>query len=89
MKIRELPDWPPSPGGSYHWTHRTPASDQAVLKALVRVQDDWVVFTSTFEGKEQTYDFQTPSAAMAKNLAEIVQGNAGKKTVMEMGELEL
>jgi hypothetical protein len=89
MKIKDLPNWPPSPGGASHWAHRTPASDQAVFKALIRVQEDWVVFTSVFEEREQTYDFQAPSPAVAKNMAVVLQGDVGGNTITQLGELQL
>jgi len=88
MKIRDLPHWPPDPGGAFNASHKSPASDQAVLKQLVRVQDNSVTFTATFEGKEFSYDYEAPNSKLAKDLAEVLARNIGK-TVMQLGDADI
>jgi hypothetical protein len=88
MKIKDLPHWPPEPGGAFKASYKSPASDQAVLKELVRVQDNSVTFTASFEGKEFTYDYEAPNSKLAKDLAEIVARSVGK-TVMQLGDAEI
>ena len=88
MKIRDLPNWPPEPGGAFNASHKTPASDQAILKQLIRVQDNSVTFTATLEDKEFTYDYEVPNSKLAKDLAEVLARNIGK-TVMQLGDAEV
>jgi hypothetical protein len=88
MKIRDLPNWPPEPGGAFNASYRSPSSDQAMMKELVRVQDKSVTFTAAFEGKQFTYDYEAASTKLARNLAEILRKNIGK-TVMQLGEPEV
>jgi hypothetical protein len=88
MKIRDLPNWPPKPGGALNASNKTPASDQAILNQLVRVQDNSVTFTATFEGKDFTYDYEVPNSKLAKDLAEVLSRNIGK-TVVQLGDAEV
>lgn len=88
MKIRDLPHWPPEPGGAFNASHKSPASDQAIFKELVRVQDNSVTFTATFEGKEFTYHYEVPNSKLAKDLAEVLARNIGK-TVIQLGDAEM
>jgi hypothetical protein len=88
MKIKDLPHWPPKPGGAFNVSYKLPTSDQAVLKELVRVQDTSVTFTASFEGKEFTYDYGVVNSKLAKNLAEVLARNIGK-TVMQLGAVEV
>jgi hypothetical protein len=66
IKIRELPNWPPDPGG----TPTCPASSQqaklAKLKmVLPREVDCLVTFVGEFEGGH-TYDYQASSEKLAE-----------------------
>jgi len=79
MKIRDLPNWPPDPGGPFKASYKSPASDQAILKELVRVQDNSVTFTATFEGTEFTYDYEVPTPSSLKILPKFWQGTSGKQ----------
>ncbi|PYU21728.1 MAG: hypothetical protein DMG30_16945 [Acidobacteria bacterium] len=88
MKIKDLPNWPPEPGGALNASHKTPAKDQAILKQLIRVQDNSVTFTATLEDKEFTYDYEVPNSKLAKDLAEVLARNIGK-TLMQLGDAEV
>jgi hypothetical protein len=88
MKIKDLPNWPPEPGGPFNASYKSPTSDQAVLKELVRVQDNSVTFTATFEAEQFTYDFEVANSRVAKNLAEVLARNIGK-TVTQLGAVEV
>jgi hypothetical protein len=88
MKIKDLPNWPPEPGGAFNASYKSPTSDQAVLNELVRVQDNSVTFTATFEGKQFTYDYEVANSKVAKNLAEVLARNIGK-SVMQLGAVEV
>jgi hypothetical protein len=88
MKIKDLPNWPPEPRGPFNASYKSPTSDQAVLKELVRVQDNSVTFTATFEAKQCTYDFEVANTRVAKNLAEVLARNIGK-TVTQLGAVEV
>jgi hypothetical protein len=70
MKIKDLPNWPPQPGGGFNASYKSPTSDQAILKELVRVQDNSVTFTATFEGKQFTYDYEVANSRVAKTLSD-------------------
>ena len=88
MKIRDLPNWPPEPGEAFNASHKTPASDQAILKQLIRVQDNSVTFTATLEDKEFTYDYEVPNSKLAKDLAEVLARNIGR-TLTQLGDAEV
>jgi hypothetical protein len=88
MKIKDLPNWPPEPGGAFNASYKSPTSDQAVLKELVRVQDTNVIFTAHFEGKEFTYHYDLPNSKLAQNFADTVARNIGK-TVTHLGAVEV
>ena len=81
MKIKDLRNWPPDPGGAFNASYKSPTSDQALLKELVRVRDNSVTFTATFEGKQFTYDYEVGNSRLAKTFAEVLERNIGK-TVM-------
>ena len=70
MKIKDLPNWPPQPGGAFNASYKSPTSDQAILKELVRVRDNSVTFTATCGGKQLTYDYEVANSKVAKHLAE-------------------
>jgi hypothetical protein len=88
MKIKDLPNWPPVPGGAFNASYKSPTSDQAVLKELVRVQDTSVTFTVSFEGKEFTYHYDVPNSKLAQNLGEVLARNIGK-TVTQLEAVEV
>ena len=58
------------------------------MKQLVRVQDNSVTFTATFEGKDFTYEYEAPNSKLAKDLAEMLARNTGK-TVMQLRDAEI
>ena len=31
MKIMDIPDWPPNPGGAFDSTYRSPSSEEAIV----------------------------------------------------------
>jgi hypothetical protein len=88
MKIRDLPNWPPHPGGPFKASSNSPASDQAILKELIRVQDNSVTFTATVEGNQFTYDYEVADSKLAKGLAEVLERNIGI-TVVQLGDAEI
>jgi hypothetical protein len=88
MKIKDLPNWPPEPRSAFNASYKSPTSDQAVLKELVRVQDNSVTFTTTFEGKQFTYDYEVANSRLAKTLVEVLARNIGK-TLMQLGAVEV
>jgi len=88
MRIKDLPNWPPQPRGAFNASYESPTSEQAVLKELVRVQDNSVTFTTTFAGKQFTYDCEVSNSKLAKNLAEVLERNTGK-TLMQLGALDV
>lgn len=88
MKVKDLPNWPPEPGGPFNASYRSPSSEQAILKELVRVQDNSVTFTATFEASQFTYDYEAPNSKLAKDFADVLARNIGK-TLMQLGDAEI
>jgi hypothetical protein len=58
------------------------------LKELIRVQDNSVTFTATFEGNQFIYAYEVANSKLAKDLAEVLERNIGK-TVMQLGDVEI
>lgn len=88
MKIRELANWPPEPGGSYNHTDWDAPSGYAALREVVRVEANLVTFTVFSGNHEATCDFWAADQGIAKALAKVLRGNGGK-TLIELGDLEL
>jgi hypothetical protein len=88
VKIGALPNWPPEPGGAFNVAYKSPSSGQAAINEIVTVQDRWVTFTGSFEGKEFTYDYKAATVKIATALAQILRMNVGT-TVMRLGESEI
>jgi hypothetical protein len=88
MRIGELADWPPEPGGSYSHTDWDAPSGYARLKEVIRVQGDLVTFTVFSGNHEATCDFRAAGEGLAKKLADVLRENTGK-TLTELGGLEL
>jgi hypothetical protein len=87
MRLRELEGWPPQPSGFHDGSYIVPTIQQAILKEVVRTHHNWVTFVCSFEGKNQTYDFEAPDKGDALRIEKILKNNAGK-SIFEIGEIE-
>ena len=90
MRLRELPNWPPSPTApNPPGRHKVPRPDQAVLKSVgPRSLGNRVAFTSDFEGIPHTYDFEAKHAKLAEHIELILHKHIGK-SVMHLGDIEI
>lgn len=88
MKVRDLAEWPPQPGGSYPPSYPVPTTEQAIVKDVVKSHHNWVTFTCSFDGNDNTYDFEAPDLTYAKHLKSILERNIGK-TLFEIGNMDL
>jgi hypothetical protein len=90
MRLRELPNWPPSPtmpnpaGGK-----KSPRPDQAVLKSVgPRSQGKLVSFTSDFDGDPHAYEYEARHARLAGYIESVLHKHIGK-SVMHLGDIEI
>jgi hypothetical protein len=90
MKLRELPNWPPSPAGPNPTKgNRIPRPDQAILKSVEpRRRGNRVVFTSDFKGEPHTYDYEAKHPRLAQHIESVLHRHIGK-CVMHLGDIEI
>lgn len=88
MKVRDLREWPPQPGGAYRKSYIVPAAEEAMIEKVVSVREKWITFTGTANGNQHTYDFEAPSEEVALDLKKILESNIGK-SVFTVGDAEL
>jgi len=88
IRVMDLPDWPPQPGGRYDGSYRVPTSEQAILKSSERTSGSFVTFVCEFEGKEHTYDLEVKNDELARKLEKVLRANVGK-SIMQIGFLEI
>ena len=90
MKLRDLPNWPPSPSRPHlAGTCKLPMPDQAVLKSVgPRCVSSRVVFTGEFEGNQHTYDYEAKHAKLAEHIETQLHKHIGK-SVMHLGDIEI
>jgi|SRR5580700_5613937 len=90
MRLRELPNWPPTPTASNPaGRNEVPRPDQAVLKSVgPRSLGNRVAFTSDFEGIPHTYDYEAKHARLAEHIESALLKHIGK-SVMHLGDIEI
>jgi hypothetical protein len=89
MRIYDLPNWPPDPGGAFLGSSRIPTSERAILTRVgPRLVDGNVTFVGEFEGNEHTYDFNATSEDLAERIREALRQNLGR-SIFSLGELEI
>jgi hypothetical protein len=87
-RLRELPDWPPQPGGAYDASTRFPIAGEAVITEVFPVTGMEVTFHGKFEGHQHSYHYFAESEKIAARIREAVFANVGR-TVSDLGELEI
>jgi hypothetical protein len=89
IRIRDLPNWPPDPGGPYQSSYRSPTSEQAILRRVEPKRvDGLVTFVGEFEGHSHTYDYRASSERLAEAIRKVV-GQHLRTSVFGLGELEI
>jgi len=87
MRIRELQDWPPGPGGP-HRHYKEPTSEQARLTRVdPKRRDAQVGFVCEFEGHEHRYGIKVRSETIAERIREVMRQNIGS-TLYSLGDLQ-
>jgi hypothetical protein len=86
IKIRDLPDWPPLPGGT---DSNSPASNQVNLTTVSpKLVDGLVTFVGEFERQPLTYDYMASSEELAEAFRKALRNNLGT-SVFGLGDVEL
>lgn len=89
IRVRELPNWPPEPGGSYPRAYESPTSEQALVTRVEPHRiDRHITFVAEFKGNRHTYDFEASTEKLAARLRELLGKNL-PTTVFALGELEI
>ena len=88
MRVSELPNWPPLPGGAYESGWRFPMAGETVVDELIPLWDHTVTFCGLYEGHLHSFHYQAASEKIALQVQTLVGENLGK-TVAELGELEI
>ena len=90
MKLGDLPNWPPNPGGlNPSGKYKVPMPDQAVLKSVEpRRLSNRIVFTGEFEGNSHTYDYEAKHEKLAEHIETHLLQHIGKG-VMYLGDIEI
>jgi hypothetical protein len=89
VKLRDLPNWPPDPGGPYQSSYRSPTSEQAILRTVEpKRAEGLVTLVGEFEGHNHTYDYRASNERLAEAIRGVVGQNLGT-SVFGLGELEV
>jgi len=88
LRLRELENWPPEPGGAYDAYTRFPVGGEGRVDEIFPVLESAVTMQGDFMGRPHSYHYHAPSDEVADRVHKIVAQNLGK-TVRELGELEI
>ncbi len=88
VRVRELQDWPPQPGGAYSPGAVIPVGGEALVSEVFPVSDKILTFRGTFDKDSHSYHYKADTHKIALQLHEIVSKNVGK-TVLSLGEFEI
>ena len=88
IRLRELPYWPPEPGGIYDSQSHFPLGGEAVVTEVFPVLYKTVTFRGIFEGRPHSYLYVASDQRTAQKIYDLIAVNRGK-TVSELGELEI
>jgi len=87
VRIRELPDWPPQPGGAYDASTVFPTGGEATIAEVFPMRDRTVTFRGDFHGRH-SYHYKAQTAKVAQQVYDIVAASIGG-TVASLGEHEI
>jgi hypothetical protein len=88
LRLRELPEWPPQPGGAYKPGEFFPTAGEAVVSEVFPLRERTVTFRGIFDGQSHSYHYKAENKKIALEIQEVVQKNVGK-TVAQLAELEV
>jgi hypothetical protein len=88
MRVRDLKQWPRKASGAYRGWHLVPPPEHAMVKTVVHVQNNWIIFSCEFGGELYAFDFEAPDDVTLGRVKAILEENAGK-SLSAIGELEL
>jgi hypothetical protein len=88
IRIRELPDWPPQPGGAYGPETVFPMGGEALVSEVFPVHDRVITFKGMFGKDSHSYHYKAETAKIAEQLHSLVKDGIGM-TVAELGDLEI
>ena|ERR1700693_2106381 len=88
ITLRELPDWPPEPGGAYESGTVFPVAGEAVVIEVFPAIGDMVTFHGEFGKNPHSYHYTASSETIASRIHAVIFANLGK-TVADLGDLEI
>ena len=88
IRLRELPEWPPQPGGAFDSLWQFPIAGEAVVNELFPLQNRRITFKGEYEGHPHSYHYKASTGKIASRIQAILAANMGK-TVAELGECEV
>ncbi len=88
MRVRDLKKWPPKARGAYSGWRLVPSPEQAIMKKVVHTKNDWIIFSSEFEGELYAFDFEVPDDTTLLKVKAILEENVGK-SLSFIGEIEI
>jgi hypothetical protein len=88
MRVRELPNWPPEPGGAYRPGSIFPSSGEAIIAEVVPLQGCAVTFRATHGQDSHSYHYQAETKEIAEQLQRLMEGNVGR-AIATLGEFEI
>jgi hypothetical protein len=88
IKIRELSNWPPEPGGIIRGNSPSSSEQAKVTRVQPKLVDGLVTFVGEFEGHEHTYDYAASSEELAEAIRETLRKHL-ETSVFGLGDLEV
>jgi len=86
--LRDLPGWPPEPGGAYESGTEFPRPWEAVIIEVIPVDATSVTFKAQYKKYSHSYHFFAASKEIASQIQIIVGANIGK-SVASLAEFEI
>jgi hypothetical protein len=88
MRVRDLENWPPQPSGAYKGAYSIHSSEEVIIKRVVHMRNNWIVFSCEFDGERLLYDFEARDERTLPILKSILEKNSGK-SLFSIGEIEI
>src|SRR5580698_8843584 len=88
LKLRELVDWPPEPGGAYRPGSVSPTAREAIIAESVPLIARSVTFRATFGQDSHSYHYHAETDGIARQVQRLVGENIGRK-VATLGDYDV
>jgi hypothetical protein len=88
ITLRELPDWPPEPGGAYESSTVFPVAGEAIVIEIFPLSNAMVTFRGEFGKYPHSYHYKASNEKIASQIYAVISTNLGK-TVAELADLEI